>query len=150
MDISCIETYNLTVEDKFYVMLVLHFILPIFIFIVNGLLWISCSFCCGMRNIQNFFGASNMNTVWNRTVASTGMCLFMVYPSMIEFFLTSVKCFDSLEQSPGDIQISRLRNLPSITCYQGRHMIFTVFVTLPALLIWLLLFPLFVICKMRA
>ena len=29
-------------------------------------------------------------------------------------------------------------------------MIFTVFVTLPALLIWLFLFPLFVICKMRS
>ena len=116
MDISCTETYNLTVEDKFYVMLVLHFMLPFFIFIVNGLLWILCSLCCSKRNNQSFLGA-NMNRTWNRIIASTGMCLFMVYPSMIEFFLTSVKCFESLEQSPGDIHVSRLRNLPSITCY---------------------------------
>ena len=95
MDISCIETYNLTVEDKYYIMLVLHFILPVVIFFINGFLWILCSLCCRRNNNQSTTGSNNKT--WNRIIASTGICLFMVYPNMIEFFLTSVKCFDSLE-----------------------------------------------------
>ena len=81
-------------------------------------------------------------------IASTGMCLFMVYPNMIEFFLSSIKCFKSLEESPGDIQVSRLRTLPTIECYKGTHLALTSFVTFPALLFWLILFPVFVIYRM--
>ena len=148
MDISCIATYNLTVEDKFYAMLVLHFMLPVVIFLINTTLWTITALCCNKNNKGDM--CQRIRRQWNSIIASTGMCLFMVYPNMIEFFLTSVKCFDSLEQTPGDIKIQRLRNLPSITCFEGRHLVYTTFVTLPALLIWLFLFPLFVICKMKS
>ena len=95
MDISCIATYNLTVEDKFYAMLVLHFMLPVVIFLINTTLWTITALCCNKNNKGDM--CQRIRRQWNSIIASTGMCLFMVYPNMIEFFLTSVKCFDSLE-----------------------------------------------------
>ena len=117
MDISCIKTGDLTPEQKYYVMLVLHAIMPIVIFLINGFMWLIGTLCCKYRNHSNL--GLNMNRFWNRVIASTGMCMFMVYPNMIEFFLSSVKCFKSLEEAEGEIQVSRLRTLPTIECYKG-------------------------------
>ena len=129
-------------------MLVLHAMMPFIIFLINALIWLVGTLCCKYRHRSSL--GLNMNRFWNRVIASTGMCLFMVYPNMIEFFLSSVKCFKSLEESDGDIQVSRLRTLPMIECYKGTHLVLTSFVTIPALVIWLVAFPTFVIYKMSS
>ena len=50
MDISCSDTGNLTPEEKFYVMLVLHAVLPFVIFIINTMIWLVGTLCCKYRD----------------------------------------------------------------------------------------------------
>ena len=145
MDISCSETGALTPEQKYYVMLVLHALLPIVIFLINVILRLVGTRCC---RTSYRGGEMQREDFWNLVINSTGMCLFMVYPNMIEYFLSSVKCFKSLEEAPGDIPVQRLRTLPTIECYKGTHLAVISFVIIPALAVWLVGFPIFVIYKM--
>ena len=78
----------------------------------------------------------------NRISIITGMCLFLIYPSICEILLQSLNCFPSLtEDGPGDTIVTRLRIYPNIMCTDDEYLNYRTFVFIPFLILYVIVIP---------
>lgn len=87
---------------------------------------------------------------------TTAVPLYLMYPGIIEMLFSTVSCFktvgldDASEVLGTTKEEYRLKMLPSIICYEGRHTWYMWFVAVPGILIWVFIFPLVVFWKMQS
>ena len=71
--------------------------------------------------------------------------MYVVYPNMIEAFLSSVHCVKALKEGPGNVIVHRLRAHPDIFCDSKDYKWFKAFVFVPAIIVWVVLLPIYII-----
>lgn len=152
LDLQC--TFNtISRENKYYALIIFQSLLPLIIFVV-------CFFCSflvslfykcrnGFRDQQRASRRAICQTDWQRlfrrTNAATCIFMYVAYPNMVEQLLSSVHCLNALDNKPGDVIISRLRTHPEILCDSKNYKWYKGFVFVPAIIVWVVLLPIFVI-----
>lgn len=89
--------------------------------------------------------SNNFQAVKLNTYIAASVVMYIVYPNMVMQLLGSVHCFKALADEPGDIVLMRLRNHPDIFCSDADYQWYRGVVFVPAVIVWVIAFPVFVV-----
>jgi hypothetical protein len=138
-------------ETMFYVEVALMALLPLLIFMATFLFWYIYSRVKEQKKNETH----DIHKTFSRAASTASLLLFIYYPFIIESLMTSVSCKESQEENwdPNSTEpsqkLQRLRARPEIKCFQGTHSWFVWVVSVPSIIIWLVVFPILLLCHMR-
>lgn len=115
---------QLSTTNVIYQKLTLMFILPVFIVLASCLFW-------GILAVKR----NDLSVIRNQMISTIIILLFLAHPSLVQSIFSILSCS---EIDPGE---SWLVADPSIRCWQGEHMFYTVVVGIPGVGIWCLGIP---------
>jgi len=92
----------------------------------------------------------NWKILKSKVVLTSTICLYLVYPFIIEYLFSAISCFKSVDNTGfDDREISRLRILPDIVCNTSKHLWYKWFVAIPGIVVWVIAFPILFLYKMH-
>lgn len=143
----------MTQANKYYALMIFQSLLPLIIFIVCFIVHIVLIYltkCIRMFTLpavvkKSVLYGNNFQAIKLNTYISASVLLYVVYPNMVMQLLGSVHCFKALADGPGDVMVKRLRNHPEILCTDTDYLRYRDFVFIPAIIIWVACFPVFLV-----
>ena len=130
----------------FYNQVLLMVLTPLLILILFTIVWTIGTYitkkCKQRDDDEDEISRMSIKRLMNRISIITGMCLFLIYPSICEVLLQSLNCFPSLkEEGPGDTIVTRLRIYPNIMCTDDEYLNYRMFVFIPFLILYVIVIP---------
>ena len=133
MDVKdLINDGSTTYEDWHYMRLLGYACLP-FSLLLFSILITPFLLCCRSKHEKS--SHPMILSFFQRVVATTGICLYLVYPTIILVLFQSLHCVDIGGETV-------LWANPQITCYDEQYNFFFWVVTIPAIAAWLIILPL--------